>query len=97
MYARSVTLHLNTEMWQELHQFGQEISDRISGLPGLISWVLVANSETGQGTSFSLFEDEKAFLAVNDKINEIVADFGGFFTEPPSEQLGHVVAQLDTD
>lgn len=95
MFARSVTLHLNTEMWDELGEFGKEISDRISGFPGLVSWVLVADPETGQGTSFSLFEDEQAFLAVNDRINEIVADFGRFFTGPPSEQLGEVVAQLD--
>ena len=66
-------------------------------LASLISWVLVGNSETGEGTSFSLFEDEKAFLAVNDKINEIVSDFGRFFTGPPVEQLGQVIAQLDTE
>lgn len=96
MYARSVTLHLNTGMWDELHQFGDEISHRISGFPGLISWVLVANSETGEGTSFSLFDDEEAFLAVNDRINEIVSDFGRFFTAAPREQLGEVIAQLDT-
>lgn len=95
MYARAVTLQLNTEMWGELHQFGQEISRRISGFPGLLSWVLVANPETGQGTSFSLFENETAFLAANDKINAIVADFGRFFTGPPAEQLGQVIAQLD--
>ena len=97
MYARSVTLQLDTEMWDELHEFGAEISHRISGFPGLISWVLVANSETGEGTSFSLFEDERAFVAVNEKINDIVADFGRFFTGPPSEQLGEVVAQLDSE
>ena len=95
MYARSVTLHLNTGMWDELGEFGNEIANRISGFPGLISWVLVANPETGEGTSFSLFEDEEAFLAVNDKINEIVSDFGRFFTGAPSELLGEVVARLD--
>ena len=71
MYARAVTLDLNIEMWDELGEFGASIKDRISGFPGLISWVLVANRETGKGTSFSLFEDEQAFLAVNDKINAI--------------------------
>jgi hypothetical protein len=95
MYARSVTLHIDTDKWDELHDFGEEISRRISGFPGLISWVLVANPETGDATSFSLFEDEKAFLAVNDRINEIVADFRRFFTDTPSELLGPVVAQLE--
>lgn len=96
MYARSVTVHLDTGMWQELHEFGQEIASRTSGFPGLISWVLVADSETGLGTSFSLFEDEEAFLAENDRINDIVSDFGRFFTAPPSELLGHVVAGFDS-
>lgn len=95
MYARSVTLQLDTGMWAELEEFGQEISRRISGFPGLISWYLVADRETGKGTSFSLFGDEEAFQAVNDEINEIVADFGRFFTAAPIELLGEVVARLE--
>ena len=97
MYARAVTLDLDAQMWDELVEFGTTIKDRISGFPGLISWVLVANRETGKGTSFSVFEDEDAFLTVNDQINEIVSDFGRFFTAPPVELLGDVLTHLDNE
>ncbi len=95
MYARSVSLQLDTERWEETLVFAQSIKDRIAPFPGLRSWQLVANRETGGATSFSVFEDEESFLAVNDQINEIVSEFREYFAGPPSEILGEVIVNLD--
>ncbi len=95
MYARTVTVDLNPEMWDEAVEFGNSVKDRIAGFPGLISWALIANRETGKGTSFTLFEDEEAFRSVNDQINQILSEFGRFFVAPPNEILGDVLVHID--
>ena len=95
MYARTVTVDLDPEMWDEAVAFGNSIKDRIAAFPGLITWVLVANRDTGQGTSFSVFASEDAFREVNDDVNEILADFGRFFVAPPNELLGDVLVAVD--
>ena len=94
MFARSVTLHLDTNMWPQIREFALEVRRRLGEFPGLVSWSLVADSETGKATSYSVFDDEAAFLAVNDQINEIVSEFSRFFVAPPSELLGEVLADL---
>ena len=75
MYARTVTFDLNTDMWEEALAFGASVTYQIAGFPGLRSWVLVGNRETGKGTSFAVFENKQAFEAVNGEINEILAGF----------------------
>lgn len=94
MFARSVTLHLDPELWPAIREFAAQVRDRLGGFPGLVSWALVADSETGNATSFSVFDDEAAFMAVNGQINEIVSEFSRFFTAPPKELLGEVLAAL---
>lgn len=93
--ALCVTLDLNTERWDEMRGFVNSVKDPVAAFPGLISWVLVANRQTGRGTSFSVFENEEAFLSVNDQINRIVSDFGQFFVAPPDELLGDVLVHVD--
>ena len=95
MYARTVTFDLNTDMWEEALAFGASVTDQIAGFPGLRSWVLVGNRETGKGTSFAVFENKQAFEAVNGEINEILAGFAVYFTSAPSEQLGDVLAHVN--
>lgn len=96
MYARSVTLGLDPDRWDEVLAFSETIKHRISGFPGLTSWMLVGDPSSGRAVSFSLFEDRAAFAAVDDDINAIVADFRRFFVASPDEVLGDVVAHLDT-
>lgn len=95
MFARTVTVDLNPEMWEEALDFGKSVKDQIAGFAGLKSWVLMANRETGQGTSFAVFESEDAFKAVNDQVNQILSDFGKFFAGPPNEILGDVLVQVE--
>ncbi len=96
MYVRSVTLAINPEMWDEAVEFGNAIRDQVAAFPGLQSWVLMANRDTGQGTSFAVFESEDAFRAVNDQVNQIVSEFKRFFAAPPAEILGDVIVHVDT-
>ena len=96
MYARSVTLGLDPQRWDEVLEFSETIKERIAGFPGLVSWMLVGDPASGRAVSFSLFEDQAAFAAVNDAINAIVADFRRFFVASPDEVLGDVVAHLDS-
>jgi len=91
MYARTVTVDLDPDRWEEVLAFGSSVKDQIAAFPGLTSWHLVANRATGEGTSFAVFESEDAFDAVNDEVNAILADFGQFFTSPPRELLGDVL------
>ena len=56
MYARTVTVEIKPEMWDEAMDFGDSIKDQVAGFPGLQSWVLMANRDTGRGTSFSVIE-----------------------------------------
>ncbi len=95
MYARTVTVDLDRDRWEEVLAFGSSAKDQIATFPGLTSWHLVANRATGEGTSFAVFESEDAFDAVNDEVNdevnEILADFGQFFTSPPRELLEDVL------
>ena len=95
LYARTVTVDLNPELWEEALAFGNSVRDQIAGFPGLKSWMLVANRETGKGTSFTVFENEEAFRSVNDQINKILSDFGQFFTAPPNEILGDVLVYVE--
>ena len=95
LYARTVTVDLNPDLWEETLAFGNSVRDQIAEFPGLKSWVLVANRETGKGTSFSVFESEEAFLSVNDEINQILSEFGQFFTAPPNEILGDVLVHVE--
>lgn len=95
MYARTVTVDLNPEMWDEALEFGGSIKDRVAAFPGLKSWVLMANRETGRGTSFAVFESEESFRAVNDEVNGILSDFGRFFAGPPEEILGAVLVHVE--
>ncbi len=95
MYARTVTVDLNTDMWDEALEFGASVQDEIAAFPGLRSWVLVGSRETGKGTSFALFESKASFDAVNDDVNAILAEFATYFSSPPSETLGDVLAYVD--
>ena len=95
MYARTVTIKLNPEMWNEALEFGDSVKERIAGFPGLKSWVLMANQGTGECTSFAVFESEHAFKAVNDQINQILSEFGRFFVSPPNEILGDVLVHVE--
>ena len=94
MYARTVTVKLDTDRWDEAMSFGSSIKDQIAAFPGLRSWHLVADRTTGDGTSFAVFEDEDAFRSVNDDVNAILADFGQFFVSPPKELLGEVLVSV---
>lgn len=91
MYARTVTVDLDVDRWEEILAFGASVKDQIAAFPGLTSWHLVANRTTGEGTSFAVFESQDAFDAVNSEVNAILADFGQFFTSPPRELLGDVL------
>lgn len=95
MYARSVTLGLDPERWDEVLEFAETIKQRIAGFPGLLTWMLVGDPSSGRAVSFSLFENRAAFVSVNEDINVIVADFRRFFVTPPDEVLGEIVANLD--
>lgn len=96
MYARTVTVNLDSDRWEEILAFGASVKDQIAAFPGLTSWHLVADPATGAGTSFAVFESKDAFDAVNDEINGILADFGRFFTTPPKELLGDVLIAVGT-
>lgn len=95
MYARTVTVDLNTDMWDAMLAFGGSAEKQISAFPGLRSWTLVGNRETGKGTSFALFDSRAAFDAVNDRVNEILAEFRHYLASPPIEVLGEVLIHVD--
>ena len=94
MFARTVTIDLDTELLDEAAAFGESVKDQIASFPGLLTWLLVVNRDTGQATSFSVFDSEEAFRAVNDQVNGILSDFGRFFVSPPNEILGDVLIQV---
>ena len=95
MYARTVTIDLDPSMWDEAVEFGAEIRTRISAFEGLRDWYLIADPESGKAVSFSLFDDQEAFRAVNDQVNAIVAEFARFFVSRPEERLGEVIVALN--
>jgi hypothetical protein len=96
MYARTVTFDFDTRRWEETLGFGESIRPQIATFPGLVSWVLVANNETGKGTSFSTFDSEDSFLDAKDRIDQILSDFSQFLTAPPHETLGQVLISVQT-
>lgn len=94
MYARTVTVELDTDRWEDAVAFGASVKARIAAFPGLTSWYLVANRTTGAATSFAVFESEEAFRSVNDEVNEILSEFGRFFVSAPNEILGDVMVSI---
>ena len=95
MFARTVTLDLDVDKWDEVVEFGGEIRRRLSAFDGLLDWYLIADPNSGQAVSFSLFDDRGAFEAVNDEINAIVVEFSSFFVSAPEERLGEVLIALN--
>jgi hypothetical protein len=95
MYARTVTFDLDTELMDEALAFGASKAEQIAAFPGPRSWTLVGNPDTGEGTSFAVFDSKEAFEAVNDQVNQILAGFAIYFVSPPNERLGNVLAHID--
>ena len=94
MYARTVTIDLDPGRLAEALAFGESVKAQIAAFPGLMTWLLVVNGDTGQATSFSVFESEEAFRAVNDQVNGILSEFTRFFVSPPNEILGDVLIHI---
>jgi hypothetical protein len=94
MYARTVTFDIDKELWAEALAFGASVEEQIAAFPGLRSWTLVGNPDTGEGTSFAVFESKQHFDTVNDQVNQILAGFATYFASPPNEKLGDVLAHV---
>lgn len=95
MYARTVTVDMNTDLWQEMLACGASVEKEIAAFPGLRSWTLVGDRETGKGTSFAVFDSREAFDAVNHHVNQILAEFRQYLSAPPTELLGEVLVHVD--
>lgn len=95
MYARTVTVDMSTDSWEDMLAFGAAAKEQIAAFPGLRSWTLVGDRETGEGTSFAVFDSREAFEAVNDQVNGILAELGQYLTSPPRETLGEVLVHVD--
>lgn len=95
MYARTVTVELKSELFDEVLAFGRSVQTRFEGLPGLVFWSFSANRETGRGTSYSVFETEEAFLSLKADIDQILSALGAYLASPPTEILAEVLLSVD--
>jgi len=70
------------------------VKDQIGSFPGSQEWRFVANVETGQAVSFSLFDGEAAFLESKAEIDSILSALGQFLVDRAVEMLGEVLAAV---
>jgi hypothetical protein len=94
MHTRLVTCTLKTERWNDIRSAVAGVVEQIEAIPGLRTWVLAADPETGTGFSTAVFESTAAFEAAEPRMNELLSGFGPYFEGPPSAETKELLAHV---
>lgn len=95
MFARIVSYNLNTETWDDALATLDTVKGQLETFPGLRFWVSVGDRDSGKGTAMAVYESKEALEAATDQVREILAGFSGFFTSPPTVDVGEVLAHIN--
>lgn len=97
MFAHVATFTIETDHWRRALGTLVPAKSEIAAIPGLRSWITVANPESGEGFAISVFETESELSVGVPEIGRILSGLAETFQAPWHTIRGEVLAFADND